>query len=367
MYLYFNFNLIIGYILYRQKEMIMKNINVLAGPQGFPGPKGPIGPRGLSGPLGPQGRKGQQGLQGDLGPQGYKGSKGPKGQQGLQGPKGVMGSKGQQGLQGDTGIKVKNLDTALLAAGILVTPADINLVQGPLVLSLINENGKVISSATTNDYFNFKYLIPLFHTENNKKPFLHSLVPITLVDPLKLFTANDLSVNHDLIEIRENIDNFLYSKFTTEDNLIILPDRKGPHQPHQLNIIPTRSGLPVIENIGTKLSFRLPNLLDISASDIPNIITVYINKNNIISPILKFETIYPAWQCFIADEFGTMTLLEEINYLAECQSKNNYYVMAESNPSLLFETDLLLTPQDTLIIKYEFPYKAPLTLTHTVV
>ncbi|XP_041043927.1 scavenger receptor class A member 3 isoform X3 [Carcharodon carcharias] len=92
----------------------IKNVTILRGLPGLPGPKGNkgdagikgnvglVGPRGDTGEPGPVGKPGARGLNGPPGVHGEKGSKGPVG--GL-GPKGNKGNLGRSGLRGEVGPK----------------------------------------------------------------------------------------------------------------------------------------------------------------------------------------------------------------------------------------------------------------------
>ena len=89
------------------------DIELLRGPQGWPGADGapgPQGPQGLPGadgapgPQGPQGLPGADGAPGSQGPQGEPGPVGPQGPQGLKGDAGATGATGPQGPQGPVGV-----------------------------------------------------------------------------------------------------------------------------------------------------------------------------------------------------------------------------------------------------------------------
>ncbi|XP_059958582.1 scavenger receptor class A member 3 isoform X2 [Mesoplodon densirostris] len=97
---------------------ILRNVTILRGAPGPPGPrglkgdvgvKGPVGsrgPKGDPGSLGPPGPQGPQGQPGDTGPVGERGPVGQRGFPGLKGSKGSFGTggpRGQPGPKGDVG------------------------------------------------------------------------------------------------------------------------------------------------------------------------------------------------------------------------------------------------------------------------
>ncbi|XP_004614794.2 scavenger receptor class A member 3 [Sorex araneus] len=97
---------------------LLRNVTILRGVPGPPGPrglkgdvgvKGPAGgrgPKGDPGSLGPPGLQGPQGQPGDPGPVGERGPGGPRGFPGLKGSKGSFGAggpRGQPGPKGDVG------------------------------------------------------------------------------------------------------------------------------------------------------------------------------------------------------------------------------------------------------------------------
>ncbi|XP_062979764.1 scavenger receptor class A member 3 isoform X2 [Elgaria multicarinata webbii] len=93
---------------------ILRNVTILRGVPGPPGPRGFRGDLGIKGPPGSRGPKGDPGNLGPPGPQGKRGSPGPPGPQGergsvgtkgLPGFKGVKGSFGQGGGKGQAGPK----------------------------------------------------------------------------------------------------------------------------------------------------------------------------------------------------------------------------------------------------------------------
>ncbi|XP_076401348.1 scavenger receptor class A member 3 isoform X2 [Peromyscus maniculatus bairdii] len=101
-----------------QHGEILRNVTVIRGVPGPPGPrglkgdagmKGPLGnrgPKGDSGSLGPPGPQGPQGQPGEPGPMGERGPAGPRGFQGYKGSKGSFGTggpRGQPGPKGDVG------------------------------------------------------------------------------------------------------------------------------------------------------------------------------------------------------------------------------------------------------------------------
>ncbi|VTJ69448.1 Hypothetical predicted protein [Marmota monax] len=101
-----------------QHGAILRNVTILRGVPGPPGPrglkgdvgmKGPLGgrgPKGDPGSLGPPGPQGPQGQPGEPGPIGERGPGGPRGFPGLKGSKGSFGSggpRGQPGPKGDVG------------------------------------------------------------------------------------------------------------------------------------------------------------------------------------------------------------------------------------------------------------------------
>ncbi|XP_042553729.1 scavenger receptor class A member 3 [Dipodomys spectabilis] len=101
-----------------QHGEILRNVTILRGAPGPPGPrglkgdvgaKGPPGgrgPKGDPGNLGPPGPQGPQGQPGEPGPVGERGPVGPRGFPGLKGSKGsfgVGGPRGQPGPKGDVG------------------------------------------------------------------------------------------------------------------------------------------------------------------------------------------------------------------------------------------------------------------------
>ncbi|XP_040481647.1 scavenger receptor class A member 3 [Ursus maritimus] len=101
-----------------QHGEILRNVTILRGAPGPPGPrglkgdmgtKGPVGsrgPKGDPGSLGPPGPQGPQGQPGDKGPVGERGPVGLRGFPGLKGSKGSFGSggpRGQPGPKGDVG------------------------------------------------------------------------------------------------------------------------------------------------------------------------------------------------------------------------------------------------------------------------
>eukprot|EP00072_Mus_musculus_P069706 XP_017171469.1 PREDICTED: scavenger receptor class A member 3 isoform X1 [Mus musculus] len=72
------------------------------GPRGQPGPKGDVGPLGPEGPPGspgPSGPQGKPGISGKTGSPGQRGATGPKGEPGIQGPPGLPGPPGPPGNQ----------------------------------------------------------------------------------------------------------------------------------------------------------------------------------------------------------------------------------------------------------------------------
>ncbi|XP_017740614.1 PREDICTED: scavenger receptor class A member 3 isoform X1 [Rhinopithecus bieti] len=101
-----------------QHGEILRNVTILRGAPGPPGPrglkgdmgvKGPLGgrgPKGDPGSLGPPGSQGPQGQPGEAGPVGERGPVGPRGFPGLKGSKGSFGTggpRGQPGPKGDIG------------------------------------------------------------------------------------------------------------------------------------------------------------------------------------------------------------------------------------------------------------------------
>uniref|UniRef100_A0A8D2EC15 Scavenger receptor class A member 3 n=1 Tax=Theropithecus gelada TaxID=9565 RepID=A0A8D2EC15_THEGE len=101
-----------------QHGEILRNVTILRGAPGPPGPrglkgdmgvKGPVGgrgPKGDPGSLGPPGSQGPQGQPGEAGPVGERGPVGPRGFPGLKGSKGSFGTggpRGQPGPKGDIG------------------------------------------------------------------------------------------------------------------------------------------------------------------------------------------------------------------------------------------------------------------------
>ncbi|XP_013912774.1 PREDICTED: scavenger receptor class A member 3 [Thamnophis sirtalis] len=79
---------------------ILKNVTII---QGVPGPPGPRGLRGDPGMKGPLGSRGEKGDMGDLGPPGPQGSLGPRGLSGPQGERGAVGTRGPTGIKGSKG------------------------------------------------------------------------------------------------------------------------------------------------------------------------------------------------------------------------------------------------------------------------
>ncbi|XP_077008978.1 scavenger receptor class A member 3 isoform X1 [Tamandua tetradactyla] len=101
-----------------QHGEILRNVTILRGAPGPPGPRGLRGDVGIKGPggsrgpkgdpgsLGPPGPQGPQGQPGDTGPAGERGPVGLRGSPGLKGSKGSLGTggpKGQPGPKGDVG------------------------------------------------------------------------------------------------------------------------------------------------------------------------------------------------------------------------------------------------------------------------
>ncbi|XP_044185340.1 scavenger receptor class A member 3 [Thunnus albacares] len=93
---------------------IIKNLTILKGAPGPPGPKGNRGETGTKGPMGltgskgdrgPVGSRGSPGEKGPIGPKGVPGETGPSGNRGAVGVKGAKGSLGQPGLRGERGQK----------------------------------------------------------------------------------------------------------------------------------------------------------------------------------------------------------------------------------------------------------------------
>ncbi|XP_015270602.1 PREDICTED: scavenger receptor class A member 3 [Gekko japonicus] len=82
-----------------QHGEILRNVTIL---RGVPGPPGPRGFRGELGGKGPPGSRGPKGDAGSMGPPGPPGARGPAG---LQGPQGERGSGGPKGLPGFKGSK----------------------------------------------------------------------------------------------------------------------------------------------------------------------------------------------------------------------------------------------------------------------
>ncbi|XP_048186295.1 scavenger receptor class A member 3 [Perognathus longimembris pacificus] len=75
------------------------------GPRGFPGPKGSKGSFGIGGPRGQPGSKGDVGPPGPEGPPGSPGPLGPQGKPGIAGKTGSPGQRGAMGLKGEPGIQ----------------------------------------------------------------------------------------------------------------------------------------------------------------------------------------------------------------------------------------------------------------------
>ncbi|XP_010000516.1 PREDICTED: scavenger receptor class A member 3 [Chaetura pelagica] len=86
-----------------QHGEMLKNITILRGVPGLPGPRGLKGDVGVKGPPGSQGEKGDTGSLGSPGPQGHPGSPGPPGPQGQRGPLGLKGFPGLKGAKGSFG------------------------------------------------------------------------------------------------------------------------------------------------------------------------------------------------------------------------------------------------------------------------
>ncbi|XP_059553526.1 scavenger receptor class A member 3 isoform X2 [Myotis daubentonii] len=101
-----------------QHGEILRNVTIVRGAPGPPGPrglkgdagvKGPVGgrgPKGDAGSLGPPGPQGPQGQPGEIGPVGERGPVGLRGFPGLKGSKGSFGTggpRGQPGPKGDVG------------------------------------------------------------------------------------------------------------------------------------------------------------------------------------------------------------------------------------------------------------------------
>ncbi|XP_078398376.1 scavenger receptor class A member 3 isoform X1 [Cetorhinus maximus] len=77
----------------------------LNGPPGVRGEKGSKGPVGGLGPKGNKGNLGRSGLRGEVGPKGDRGPPGPQGNPGPPGPKGQSGIKGDPGIPGPRGLR----------------------------------------------------------------------------------------------------------------------------------------------------------------------------------------------------------------------------------------------------------------------
>ncbi|XP_075412594.1 scavenger receptor class A member 3 isoform X2 [Tenrec ecaudatus] len=97
-----------------QHGEMLRNVTVLRGVPGPPGPRGLKGDVGIRGTIGVRGPKGDPGSLGPLGPQGPQGQsgdagpvgeRGPVGLRGVPGPKGSKGSFGIGGLRGQPGPK----------------------------------------------------------------------------------------------------------------------------------------------------------------------------------------------------------------------------------------------------------------------
>ncbi|CAK6983644.1 scavenger receptor class A member 3-like [Scomber scombrus] len=93
---------------------VIKNLTILKGVPGRPGPKGNRGETGSKGPMGltgskgdrgPIGGRGSAGEKGFIGPKGVPGETGPTGNRGAVGIKGAKGSLGQPGPRGERGQK----------------------------------------------------------------------------------------------------------------------------------------------------------------------------------------------------------------------------------------------------------------------
>ncbi|CAK6983965.1 scavenger receptor class A member 3-like, partial [Scomber scombrus] len=93
---------------------VIKNLTIVKGVPGRPGPKGNRGETGSKGPMGLTGSKGDQGPiggrgsageKGSIGPNGAPGETGPTGNRGAVGIKGAKGSLGQPGSRGERGQK----------------------------------------------------------------------------------------------------------------------------------------------------------------------------------------------------------------------------------------------------------------------
>ncbi|XP_053192849.1 scavenger receptor class A member 3-like [Scomber japonicus] len=82
---------------------VIKNLTIVKGVPGRPGPKGNRGETGTKGPMGLTGSKGDQGPIGSRGSAGEKGSIGPKGAPGETGPTGNRGAVGIKGAKGSLG------------------------------------------------------------------------------------------------------------------------------------------------------------------------------------------------------------------------------------------------------------------------
>ena len=91
------------------------------GPKGDTGPRGPAGPQGERGPQGPTGPTGPQGERGPQGPTGPTGQKGDRGPQGPTGPAGQDASITKAAHVDPSSGTVKQVVTALIAAGLMAS------------------------------------------------------------------------------------------------------------------------------------------------------------------------------------------------------------------------------------------------------
>ncbi|XP_073661894.1 scavenger receptor class A member 3 isoform X2 [Tursiops truncatus] len=86
-----------------QHGEILRNVTILRGAPGPPGPRGLKGDVGVKGPVGSRGPKGDLGSLGPPGPQGPQGQPGDTGPVGERGPVGLRGFPGLKGLKGSFG------------------------------------------------------------------------------------------------------------------------------------------------------------------------------------------------------------------------------------------------------------------------
>ncbi len=85
-------------VIRSMEESAERNLWILQGEKGEPGPQGP---RGEAGAVGEKGERGATGAQGPMGSTGPKGAPGAPGPQGVRGPEGVKGAQGPKGAAGE--------------------------------------------------------------------------------------------------------------------------------------------------------------------------------------------------------------------------------------------------------------------------